>query len=94
MTSHEQVDDFDVGKSVFEKLKDHSPERQQRVLRWVAEGLGLSFSPTGAPPALTGPLPHPHWGHLHLRRRQDREQISRASSPQSPRRATPNSLPR
>jgi hypothetical protein len=64
MTSHEQVDDFDVGKSVFEKLKDLPPERQQRVLRWVAEGLGVSFSPTGAPPALTGPPAPPSLGSL------------------------------
>jgi hypothetical protein len=36
-----QADDFDIGKAIFDQLKDLPPERQQRVLRWVAEGLGI-----------------------------------------------------
>ncbi|MCE3272242.1 MAG: hypothetical protein K0S57_2639 [Ramlibacter sp.] len=50
MTSNTQADDFDVGKAIFDQLKDLPTERQQRVLRWVAEGLGISSSPS-APPA-------------------------------------------
>jgi hypothetical protein len=45
-------DDFEVAKSVFEKLKDVSRERQERVLRWVAEGLGVTIPvtvPSGMP---------------------------------------------
>ncbi len=61
MTSPEQTDDFDVAKAVFEQLKDLPPERQQRVLRWVAEGLGVSFAP--APPSLpAGPVIAPRPG--------------------------------
>lgn len=41
MTIHAQTDDFDIGKAIFDQLKDLPPERQQRVLRWVAEGLGV-----------------------------------------------------
>lgn len=37
----EPIDDFEAAKAVFEKLKDLPRERQERVLRWVAEGLGL-----------------------------------------------------
>lgn len=39
-------DDFTAAKEVFEKLKDLSRDRQQRVLRWVAEGLGVTPSTT------------------------------------------------
>jgi hypothetical protein len=38
-------DDFELAKGVFEKLKDLPTERKERVLRWVAEGLGLSMVP-------------------------------------------------
>jgi hypothetical protein len=41
-------DDFEVGKAIFEKLKDLPPERQQRVLRWVAEGLGVPVASAGS----------------------------------------------
>lgn len=43
MTTHAQTDDFDIGKAVFDLLKDLPPERQQRILRWVSEGLGVTF---------------------------------------------------
>jgi hypothetical protein len=33
--------DFDAAKAVADKLKGMEKERQQRVLRWVAESLGL-----------------------------------------------------
>jgi hypothetical protein len=41
VTTNAQADDFDIGKAIFDQLKDLSVERQQRVLRWVAEGLGV-----------------------------------------------------
>ncbi len=44
MITHAQTDDFDISKDIFDKLKDLPPERQQRVLRWVAEGLGVQIS--------------------------------------------------
>ncbi|HZP92021.1 MAG TPA: hypothetical protein VFB20_03950 [Burkholderiales bacterium] len=48
MTTHAQADDFDVGKAIFDQLKDLPPERQQRILRWVAEGLGTPSVPLAA----------------------------------------------
>jgi hypothetical protein len=70
MTLPGQVEDFDAGKAIFDLLKDLPPERQERVLRWVAEGLGISLAstssrteltrhaPVAAPPApLTPPTP-------------------------------------
>jgi hypothetical protein len=48
MTTNSQADDFDVGKAIFDQLKDLPPERQQRVLRWVAEGLGISSAAPAA----------------------------------------------
>lgn len=41
MMTQAQADDFDIGKAIFDQLKDLPSERQQRVLRWVAEGLGV-----------------------------------------------------
>lgn len=49
------ADDFEAAKAVFEKLKDLSAERQARVLRWVAEGLGVS--PASSSGSITGQLP-------------------------------------
>jgi hypothetical protein len=46
MTTHANSDDFDIGKAIFEKLKDLPHERQQRVLRWVSEGLGTTIIPS------------------------------------------------
>jgi hypothetical protein len=45
MMTQAQADDFDIGKAIFDQLKDLPPERQQRVLRWVAEGLGVQVGP-------------------------------------------------
>lgn len=66
MTAHSQADDFDIGKAIFDQLKDIPAERQQRVLRWVAEGLGIANMPAAnamqpaagltAPPQLPAPL--------------------------------------
>jgi len=35
--------DFEIGKAVADQLKGIEKERQQRILRWVAESLGLDF---------------------------------------------------
>lgn len=42
------VDDFDAAKAVFELLKDLPRERQERVLRWISEGLGITALPHSA----------------------------------------------
>jgi len=42
MTTHAHSDDFDIAKGIFDQLKDLPIERQQRVLRWIAEGLGVT----------------------------------------------------
>jgi hypothetical protein len=59
-----QSDDFDIAKTIFDQLKDLTPERQQRVLRWISEGLGVTSAttppvgnlaaqpPTAPPPAV------------------------------------------
>ena len=38
-------------------MKDLPPDRQQRVLRWVAEGLGVTTTSTGAPTPPLGVTP-------------------------------------
>ncbi len=66
MTVHAQTDDFDIGKAIFDQLKDLPSERQQRVLRWVAEGLGVTQAAIAAQPAqiagVQNPLHTPHAG--------------------------------
>ena len=55
MTTNAQADDFDVGKAIFDQLKELSPERQQRILRWVSEALGVQASTiTPQAPPLVG----------------------------------------
>jgi hypothetical protein len=74
--------DFEIAKAVADQLKDIDKQRQQRVLRWVAESLGLEF---GVPPAVERPaggaasaaiIPpsqantHPHrqqYGHVDIK---------------------------
>lgn len=59
----EPIDDFEAAKAVFQQLRDLPRERQERVLRWVAEGLGLrppvaaSRSGEGSPEAPGAPPP-------------------------------------
>jgi hypothetical protein len=56
--THAQSDDFDIAKAIFDQLKDLPAERQQRVLRWIAEGLGVSLAaPSGFPQGSGGPIP-------------------------------------
>jgi hypothetical protein len=45
MSSNASPDDFDLAKEIFDKLKDLSTDRRDRVLRWVAEGLGTPLPP-------------------------------------------------
>ena len=59
MTVHAQTDDFDIGKAIFDQLKDLPPERQQRVLRWVAEGLGVPQTPIAAQSVQIAGTPNP-----------------------------------
>ncbi len=49
MTTHAHSDDFDIAKGIFDQLKDLPTERQQRVLRWIAEGLGVAPGSPAAP---------------------------------------------
>jgi len=42
MTTQANANDFDTAKDIFDRLKDLPKETQQRVLRWVAESLGMS----------------------------------------------------
>lgn len=56
--THAQSDDFDIAKTIFDQLKDLPSERQQRVLRWIAEGLGVVHGVVGTvTPSQTTPLP-------------------------------------
>jgi hypothetical protein len=54
MTPQGHTDDFDIGKAIFDQLKDLPADRQQRVLRWVSEGLGV---PLGVGPATSASAP-------------------------------------
>jgi hypothetical protein len=39
----EAADDFDAAKAIYEKLKDVPQERQEKILRWVCESLGIAL---------------------------------------------------
>lgn len=39
----EAADDFDAAKAIYEKLKDIPHERQEKILRWVCESLGIDL---------------------------------------------------
>lgn len=41
MTGSLSSEDFDAAKAVFEQLKDLPRDRQERVLRWISEGIGI-----------------------------------------------------
>ncbi|MBX3373905.1 MAG: hypothetical protein KF817_08720 [Phycisphaeraceae bacterium] len=53
------LDDFTAAKEIFEKLHDLPSDRQQRVLRWVAEGLGLMPVVGTQAPTTLAPIAHP-----------------------------------
>ena len=61
METTTQDDDFDIAKAISEKLRGLPKDRQERLLRWVSEGIGLSVPaprlPVGGslPPADLGP---------------------------------------
>jgi hypothetical protein len=65
------VEEFEAGKIIFETLKGLSRDRQERVLRWVAEALGISAAailnpPTPTPPAAPATPPAtPQQGQQH-----------------------------
>jgi hypothetical protein len=42
--------DFDAAKKIVDELKDLSKERQERVLRWVSESIGIVVFSGGATP--------------------------------------------
>jgi len=46
-------EDFDSAKSVVDKLASISRERQERILRWVSESLGIAHT---GPASVLGPL--------------------------------------
>jgi hypothetical protein len=50
MTTGAQGDDFDIGKAIFDQLKELPTERQQRILRWVSEALGVPANTVVTPP--------------------------------------------
>src|SRR5688572_30505081 len=61
-TSSISASDFDAAKTVFDALKDLQKPAQERVLRWVAESLGVSIQPPGAtqtPPITAARTPTP-----------------------------------
>lgn len=85
MTVHSHPDDFDIAKSIFDQLKDLPSERQQRVLRWIAEGLGVSGTTQVLPPtaderARVG-LPQPN--DVQPRRSSDIKSFVSEKSPKS-----------
>lgn len=51
-TPQPSPDDFTAAKEIFEKLQGLPSDRQQRVLRWVSEGLGVTV--IGGPPPVQG----------------------------------------
>lgn len=57
MTESTAPDDFAAAKKVFDELKDLPRERQERVVRWVSETLGIQGAPAaqGTAPMMSGP---------------------------------------
>ena len=45
MTEATPIDDFAAAKAVYEQLRELSKDRQERVLRWVIESLGITPIP-------------------------------------------------
>jgi hypothetical protein len=55
MDTPPEADDFDIAKAISEKLRGLPKEKKERILRWVAEGIGLNFQF----PASQGGVPTP-----------------------------------
>lgn len=49
MTTNAQGEDFDIGKAIFDQLKELPTDRQQRILRWVSEALGVPANAIATP---------------------------------------------
>ena len=54
------VEDFESAKVIAEKLKDVPRDRQERVLRWVADSLGIASPVAKAAPASASPAEQTH----------------------------------
>jgi hypothetical protein len=48
MTDENPGSDFEAAKKIVDELKDLPKERQERVLRWVAESVGVTLAPSGS----------------------------------------------
>lgn len=86
MTTHSHSDDFDIAKSIFDKIKDLPSERQQRLLRWIAEGLGLpgvSQASGGASEVDLGVLPRLSAADTQARRVSDIKSFVLEKAPKS-----------
>lgn len=87
MTIHAQTDDFNIGKTIFDQLKDLPPERQQRVLRWVAEGLGVTQAVIVAQPTqiagVQNPPQVPHSGQSGVTSSADIKTFIATKAPKS-----------
>ena len=83
--------DFDAAKAVADQLKDLDKERQQRVLRWVAESLNLDLGAASVTPQRQGELrqhelPSGHQQppqHAHQHRPTDIKSFADAKQPKS-----------
>jgi hypothetical protein len=55
--------DFSIANQISDLLKDLPSERQQRIVRWVTESIGVVVPPTVGPAPLpdpgSGPIPRP-----------------------------------
>jgi hypothetical protein len=70
--------DFDAAKAVADQLKGMDKERQQRILRWVAESLSLDLAGAGTTDRRAGEkgagsgVVTPQLGNLHTNQREQR----------------------
>lgn len=58
MPSGSETSDFDLAKRIEDTLKGVEKDRQERVLRWVAETLGISCAPPKQHPEPHTPAAH------------------------------------
>ncbi len=89
--------DFDAAKAVADQLKGLDKERQQRVLRWVAESLNLDLGAVLGTPPPSSELRHQDatGEHISHSNRSDSTapRTSKESSMRNSLRATFSSLP-